>query len=121
MYCALPLGPMIAATPLPWNFSSVRSQNDLNSRILILFSFSNVNSLETVASCSSQRLACSAAAAGVYQEGYPPALDAFCVPHKGLLERHPHPKLGRVGTKLSYCNGEIAAGSSNITLYMVWA
>ena len=28
-----PLGPMIAATPSPWNLSSVRSQNDLNPRI----------------------------------------------------------------------------------------
>jgi hypothetical protein len=48
-------------------------------------------------------------------------LDAFCVPHKGRLERHPHPRLDRAGTKLSYCNGEIAAGSRNITLYIVWA
>ena len=28
-----PLGPMMAATPSPWNLSSVRSQNDLNPRI----------------------------------------------------------------------------------------
>lgn len=33
----------------------------------------------------------------------------------------PHPRLDRAGTKLSYCNGEIGAGSSNITPYMVWA
>ena len=26
-----------------------------------------------------------------------------------------------MGTKLSYCNGEIGPGSSNITLYIVWA
>src|SRR4051812_15194944 len=37
-----PLGPMIAATPSPWNFSSVRSQNDLNPRIWSFFSLSNV-------------------------------------------------------------------------------
>ncbi len=36
-------------------------------------------------------------------------------------ERHSHPRLDRAGTKLSYCNGEIGAGSSNITPYMVWA
>src|SRR5579864_3871274 len=45
-----PLGPMIAATPSPWNLSSVRSQNDLNPRIWSLFSLSKVNSLTTVAS-----------------------------------------------------------------------
>ena len=28
-----PFGPMMAATPSPWNLSSVRSQNDLNPRI----------------------------------------------------------------------------------------
>jgi hypothetical protein len=32
-----------------------------------------------------------------------------------------HPRLDRAGTKLSYCNGEIGAGSRNITPYMVWA
>src|SRR5260370_36549117 len=31
-----------------------------------------------------------------------------------------HPRLDRAGTKLSYCNGEIGAGASNITPYMVW-
>jgi len=31
-----------------------------------------------------------------------------------------HPRLDRADTKLSYCNGEIGAGSSNITPYMVW-
>ena len=30
------------------------------------------------------------------------------------------PPAGQGGTKLSYCNGEIGAGSSNITPYMVW-
>src|SRR5262245_20457404 len=42
-----PLGPMIAATPSPWNFSSVRSQNDLNPRIWSRFSLSNLHSLRT--------------------------------------------------------------------------
>src|SRR5258707_5325985 len=37
-----PLGPMIAAIPSPWNFSSVRSQNDLNPRICSLLSLSKV-------------------------------------------------------------------------------
>src|SRR5271168_483819 len=36
------------------------------------------------------------------------------------LRRHSQPRLDRAGTKLSYCNGEIGAGSSNITPYMVW-
>ena len=36
-----PLGPMIAAMPSPWNFRSVRSQNDLNPRICSLLSLSN--------------------------------------------------------------------------------
>src|SRR5579862_9625742 len=30
------------------------------------------------------------------------------------------PQAGQGGTKLSYCNGEIGPGSSNITPYMVW-
>ncbi len=30
------------------------------------------------------------------------------------------PQAGEAGTNLSYCNGEIGAGSSNITLYIVW-
>src|SRR6266576_2812146 len=40
-----PFGPMMAATPSPWNFSSVRSQKDLNPRICSFFSLSNFNSL----------------------------------------------------------------------------
>src|SRR5262249_36428467 len=35
-----PFGPMIAATPSPGNFSSVRSQNDLKPRICSFFSLS---------------------------------------------------------------------------------
>src|SRR5712671_1209540 len=42
-----PLGPMMAATPSPWNLSSVRSQNDLNPRICSFFSLSNLYSLGT--------------------------------------------------------------------------
>jgi hypothetical protein len=30
------------------------------------------------------------------------------------------PRAGEASTKLSYCNGRIGAGSSNITPYMVW-
>src|SRR5271170_3027154 len=37
-----PLGPMMAAMPSPWNFSSVRSQNDLNPRICSFLSLSKV-------------------------------------------------------------------------------
>src|SRR5579859_884043 len=37
-----------------------------------------------------------------------------------VLRPMSHPRLGRAGTKLSYCNGENGAGSSNITPYMVW-
>src|SRR4051812_23612636 len=40
-----PFGPIIPATPSPWNFSSVRSQNDLNPRICSFFSFSNLRLL----------------------------------------------------------------------------
>ena len=36
-----PFGPIIPAMPSPWNFSSVRSQNDLKPRICSFFSFSN--------------------------------------------------------------------------------
>src|SRR3974390_3247928 len=39
-----PFGPTMAATPSPWNFSSVRSQNDLNPRICSFFSLSNLYS-----------------------------------------------------------------------------
>lgn len=59
--------------------------------------------------------------AGIYQEGSPSALDARSGPYRAVLAPHCHPRLGRVGTNLSYCNGEIGLGSSNITLYMVWA
>ena len=37
-----PLGPMMAAMPSPWNFSSVRSQKDLNPRICSFLSLSKV-------------------------------------------------------------------------------
>src|SRR5262252_5953546 len=39
-----PFGPTIAATPSPWNFNSVRSQNDLNPRICSFFNLSNLHS-----------------------------------------------------------------------------
>src|SRR5271167_4726189 len=39
-----PFGPTIAAMPSPWNFNSVRSQNDLNPRICSFFSLSNLYS-----------------------------------------------------------------------------
>ena len=42
-----PLGPTMAAMPSPWNFNSVRSQNDLNPRIWSFLSFSNVHSFNT--------------------------------------------------------------------------
>src|SRR5436305_12598394 len=35
-----PLGPRMAATPSPWNLSSVRSQKDLKPRICSFFSLS---------------------------------------------------------------------------------
>jgi len=57
----------------------------------------------------------------VYQQGSPSALDAFYGSDKADSARYHHPGLEWVGTKLSYCNGKIQAGSSNITLYMVWA
>ena len=40
-----PLGPTMAAMPSPWNFSSVRSQKDLNPRICSFFNLSNLYSL----------------------------------------------------------------------------
>src|SRR3974377_464469 len=43
-----PFGPTMAATPSPWNFSSVRSQNDLNPRICSFFSLSNLDSFAPV-------------------------------------------------------------------------
>src|SRR5579872_399616 len=113
-----PLGPMIAATPSPWNFSSVRSQNDLNPRICSLFSLSNVDSFEPVASRS---VGASLFAPSwlkkqgielVYRKGSPPGLDAIRL-------RHTHPRLDRAGTNLSYCTDEFQAASSNITLYIV--
>src|ERR1700675_208548 len=39
-----PLGPMMAAMPSPWNFNSVRSQNDLNPRICSFLSLSKGDS-----------------------------------------------------------------------------
>src|SRR5215831_16874038 len=39
-----PFGPMMAATPSPGNFSSVRSQKDLKPRTCSLFSLSNSHS-----------------------------------------------------------------------------
>jgi len=56
----------------------------------------------------------------VYQEGSPSALDARGGRYTTDSGPYSHPGLERVGTKLSYCNGEIDAGSSNITLYIVW-
>lgn len=41
------------------------------------------------------------------------------MPYEGSLV-FAHPGLARAGTNLSYCNGEIVPGSSNITLYIVW-
>jgi hypothetical protein len=55
--------------------------------------------------------------ASVYQRDSPRRFDAC----RTVSGRHSHPRLDRAGTKLSYCNGEIGAGSSNITPYMVWA
>src|SRR5271157_4573531 len=40
-----PFGPTMAAMPSPWNFSSARSQNDLNPRICSFFSFSTSTTL----------------------------------------------------------------------------
>jgi hypothetical protein len=37
-----------------------------------------------------------------------------------ILGQISHPGWQGGAQKLSYCNGEIGAGSSNITLYMVW-
>jgi hypothetical protein len=48
-------------------------------------------------------------------------LDAFYGSDKAGSARYHHPGLEWVGTKLSYCNGKIQPGSSNITPYMVWA
>ena len=55
-------------------------------------------------------------AGGVYQTGsrLPRAM------HGSTFADQFSPRLERVGTNLSYCNGEIGAGSSNITLYVVW-
>src|SRR5882672_4435451 len=39
-----PLGPTMAAIPSPWNFSSVRSQKDLNPRICSFLSLSKAHS-----------------------------------------------------------------------------
>jgi hypothetical protein len=52
---------------------------------------------------------------------FPFVLDVRSTPYRADSTPRPHPRLGRVGTNLSYCNGEIGRGSSNITLYMVWA
>src|SRR6266700_719653 len=49
-----PLGPIMAATPSPWNLSYVRSQNELNPRICSLFSLSNVHSFDTLLSSQAE-------------------------------------------------------------------
>src|SRR6478735_5810574 len=46
-----PFGPTTAAMPSPGNFSSVRSQKDLNPRICSFFSFSNVPTPSGMANC----------------------------------------------------------------------
>src|SRR6267378_120543 len=43
-----PLGPTMAATPSPWNFSSVRSQKDLKPRICSFFSLSKTHSFNPI-------------------------------------------------------------------------
>src|SRR5258708_7136643 len=128
-----PLGPMMAATPSPWNLSSVRSQNDLNPRIWSFFSLSNLDSLENQwpvvggqlsvgAGCPIFRVPCEKwvlyhtkdhAGRAVYQTDSSPAENDAC-------SDQCRPRLDRAGTNLSYCNGEIVPGSSNITLYIVW-
>src|SRR5579872_5168312 len=49
----------------------------------------------------------------VYQKDTPAAGAA-------LASNRLRPRLERAGTNLSNCNGEMGAGSSNITLYIVW-
>ena len=56
----------------------------------------------------------------VDQEDSSSALDAFRAPGRSQFAFPYHPRLVRAGTKLSYCNGEIGAGSRNITPYIVW-
>src|SRR5579885_458712 len=106
-----PLGPMMAATPSPWNFSSVRSQNDLNPRICSLFSLSNVDSFEPVASRS--------VGASLFAPRRPEKQGIELVTGKVPLpawmpfERHTHPRLDRAGTNLRHCPDECQAAASN--------
>src|SRR5438477_3175780 len=95
-----PFGPMMAATPSPWNFSSVRSQKDLNPRICSFFSLSNFNSLSY-----DWRIALDLTG---YQLGSPPQ----------LLRRNLKRLVG-TPTRSRYCKGEISLGSSTKTPYTV--
>jgi hypothetical protein len=73
----------------------------------------------SVASCQSlDPLRSATAWPWVFTKGIPPPeFDAGWT----TSWRHCSPLAGWASTKLSYCNGEIGAGSSNITPYMVWA
>src|SRR5256714_12119751 len=95
-----PLGPTTAAIPSPWNFSSVRSQKDLNPRICSFFSLSNFNSLSYDSKIALDLTG--------YQLGSPPQ----------LLRRN-LPRLVGTPTRSRYCKGEISLGSSTKTPYIV--
>src|ERR1700757_275902 len=118
-----PFGPMIAATPSPGNFSSVRSQNDLNPNTWSFFSLSTFHSLmlrhaenaheETQADSrwlgrSLHELAGGRRAGALLTTWMPPPV-ATHIHLSGLRQR---------GTNCSYCTGKIGPGSRNKTLYI---
>src|SRR6185437_3799870 len=104
-----PLGPMIAATPSPWNFSSVRSQNDLNPRIWSFFSLSNLHSLV----CWSRGAVSTRLDGGLVAAGLPTRFLRQFAPLNAVPGW-----MGR-GTNYSYCTDQIARVSSNKTSYVV--
>src|SRR5437588_10931095 len=116
-----PLGPMMAAIPSPWNFSSVRSQKDLKPRICSFFSLSNFHSFGT-RSCEQSgaphcmrrltRAALWFAAVSLPRGRY--HFDACSRSLRTQICLHPNQ-----GTDCSYCTDEIGAGSINNTQHVV--
>src|SRR5215469_16072163 len=123
-----PFGPMMAATPSPWNLSSVRSQNDLNPRICSLFSLSKSSTpvvsrqSPVTGYCGCPTLA-AFARSGNFRIRCAYLPDGFLSPEfcciKRAHSRSSHPRLDGVGINLTYCTDEIQPASSNITLYIV--
>src|SRR5271157_2424713 len=91
-----PFGPTMAATPSPWNFSSVRSQNDLNPRICSFFSLSNLHSfsrgtLHPVRRTLPWMGAAASASSSVQLYLRSPQASTYKTPYFVCIRQKPHP------------------------------